>query len=180
VSVTADAMTAWQGDYRSFVETVKRLVHTDWSEVRAGDAPPALYAHREGCLHTVRIPGQWFGSLAAKEALVRKVFVPLASAGCQKFATVNAAWGMEPGSPLAREINRLVEADAPIPAFDEMGLDGLCEDVLLSVFDAERHEAWLAEVTRDRTGRPTLGKWRLEGPDAMSGHWIDPIREAMR
>jgi hypothetical protein len=115
VSVTADAMTAWQGDYRSFVETVKRLVHTDWSEVRAGD-----------------------------------------------------------------EVNRLVEADAPIPAFDEMGLDGLCEDVLLSVFDAERHEAWLAEVTRDRTGRPTLGKWRLEGPDAMSGHWIDPIREAMR
>lgn len=172
----------WQGNYRAFVGLVKNLVLSDWHAVAdpTGDPQPLIFMHRKGSLHIQRVPGAWYQSRVAKEALVREVFVPLAGAGAKKFATANAAWTSRPGSPLFHEVTRLIETNEPIPAFDSMGLDGLVEEVLLSVFDAERHEGWMATVTRSDDKGPAVGEWRLEGPDSLSGHWVDPIREIMR
>lgn len=174
----------WTGDYRAFVETCQTLVRGHWRAVRepGDDATPALIAQRADRLHVQLIPCQWFSSGAAKAALISDVVVPLIRVGgVTMVALSSAAWTTEPGSPAASELERLSNAGEPIPWFNELGLPGVKEEVGLSVQDAERHEFWHAFITRDDRVGPMVGRFEMvAGPDAISGPWVDPIREAMR
>jgi hypothetical protein len=172
------------GDYRSFVDLVQRRVRKQWRAVTApnADAQPALWMHRDEYLHVVPVPGGWLENAATKEALVERVIVPLIKAGeLIKLAMSMAAWMVDLSSPAGTEIARLRDAGQPTPPFNEIGLPGVREHVIVSVFDAERHEFWHASVVRSDTMGPILGRFRMPmGPDQVEGLLADPIKAAMR
>ena len=173
----------WTGDYRAFVDRCQREVRKHWREVRepGSDAFPAIIMHREGRLHVQMVPDHWMASGATKAALITEVVVPLIKTGVTKVAMSSAAWATRPGTPAALELDRLQEAGAAIPWFPELG-EGVVEEAVITVQDAERNEFWRAFITRSERIGPQVGRFELvEGrPDVVSGAWVDPIREAMR
>lgn len=100
-------------------------------------------------------------SLMAKQAKATKV------------ALVTSAWGLLLRS---REEAEAYYAD-PEALPPSQHPDGY-EQVVISVFDAERVEAWSAKILRDGEQPPSLAEW--EWGSEPDGRMIGPIREAMR
>lgn len=174
----------FRGDFRAFVALVQQRVRAQWREVRDPDedALPVLWMQRQGTLHVQQVSGEWMQSAHSKQELVERMILPLIRAGSLlKLALSSAAWIAEGGTPAGEEINRRRVAGEPIPDFSELGLPGVREVVMLSIFDAERHEFWTAPVMRWWQLGPSIGRFDLPGgPDAMHGPMVDEIKAAMR
>ncbi len=90
-----------------------------------------------------------------------------------KVALVTSAWGLMFDSKEAAEAWN----DDPDALMPSQHPDGF-EQVVISVYDAERVEAWSAKILRDDEQPPTLAEW--EWGSEPDGRMVGPIREAMR
>lgn len=92
----------------------------------------------------------------------------------RKVALVTSAWGLEFAN---REEGEAWNAD-PEALPPSQHPDGF-EQVVVSVFDAERVEAWSAKILRDGEQPPGLAEWDWGGAE-VDGPMVGPIREALR
>ncbi len=173
----------YPGGFDAFCERMRELADDATRGVGPRDDPPPFVAwgreyegdHR---ITVIPLPPFWLGDRATKQALATEVMVPAIVAGrCEYAAIASAAWTAVPGSPLAEEVQRLSEVGAPIPAFDDLGLDGLLEEVTVLACSAEAAVMHRATMRRTAIAPPRLAEW--ESFDNVKGHWSEPIQAAL-
>jgi hypothetical protein len=90
----------------------------------------------------------------------------------RKLATSACGLVCVPHAQHARASTRPSPSEGPT-----LPVEGL-EVLWVLVLDEERIESWIAPISREPTGPPTLGEWVYTGEPA--GILIDPLRHALR
>lgn len=117
--------------------------------------------------HAFDMPHWMSNSSDAKDALAAAIAAGTLTTKPTKVAIIASAWAVigEPGQP--------PPATPPSQHPDRR------EIVVVVVADAERSEAWTAEIKRTRLRPPTLSSFEAGDP-GVSGPLIDPLIEALR
>jgi|ERR1700729_795951 len=156
--------------YREFVEYAKdsvRKIGESFKDPEDDWEPVALIENSDGKAIIVALS-------APKEIWPMAVGAIVQQERATKVALITSSWGLEFTSSEEYDAY-MADDDAPSPSKHPNGV----EQVVVSVFDAERVEAWSAKILRDGEQPPVLGEWGWGGADP-SGRMIDPIRAAMR
>jgi hypothetical protein len=172
--------------YRQVADYVKqrqRLRHRDMTAPEDDWFPEAFFLRGER-LHHAPVPTEWFDDRRSKEELWARFAALIQVGHVQVFAFTLVMYMLTSEHPLGREMfDREARGDQPtagMPRFQD--IEGSIEGLHVHVFDAERHEDWMAQIKRAASGPPSLAPFELLGADAdMSwGDMIDPIKVALR
>lgn len=161
------------GSFEQFAELAKRIATAAFTP--DDDTPPTLVSEVPGggAVTVLELPDGWFSSGAAKVALGRHALTPMAYAGSRRIALVSEAWLADGDTPAGREIARLHEEGEPIPAFCDLGLDGIRELLIAWVAAPGESGTWQAEIVRTTT-QAKVGTWVFV-PGGES-HWFDALQ----
>lgn len=153
------------GSAEQFGEFVRTLAASHLAAVEdpSGDPASLLVIHRTAARQALvlQLPDYWFSDAASKKALGQLVLTPLAASGADYVALVMMTWVCGSDTPAGRELERLRAAGEPTPRFDELGLDGVQENVIAWVATRDDSFAWVAQVKRSVIARPAVGSWEL-------------------
>ncbi len=156
--------------YREFTEYAKdsvRKIGASFTEPDDDWEPVALVESAEG--NTV------VGLMVDKAYWPEIVSAIVKETKATKVALVASSWGLEFTSSAEYDAY-MADPDAPPPSKHPNGV----EQVVVSIFDAERVEVWSAKILRDGEQPPVLDEWDWGGDVEPSGRMVDPIRAAMR
>lgn len=172
--------------YRQVADHAKQRARLRRMSRADQDWPPEFYFLDKRGLHTERVPPGFFRDRETKTALIAKVVVPtIKGAGVTIFAMTLTMMALREDHPMSKIIAEREEAGSKtptegLPYFQDV--PGAIEALWVHIFDAERHEAWMAAIERS-SGPPRLGAFSLAGgaPDTLTGdYFIDPIKAALR
>lgn len=178
-SLLSFQLEKFRGSYEQFSERVRRVADNATLAVKTphDDPDPFLVAWHPGdsTLAVARLPDEWFSSHSARHALGSAVLAPTARDGVTRMGVVSAAWQVDSDSPAGRELQRLRDAGLPAPWYDELGLDGVREEMFAVVMDPEHADVWSAPISRTVVAPPQLGEWKLH--TNVRSRWYDAVRE---
>lgn len=155
--------------YREFTDWAKdavRKIGESFTEPDDDWEPTALIEGGEGTIVV---------ALAMEKALWPSAVAIMAQkTKATKVALVTSSWGLHFSS--SEEYDAYcADPDALSPSKHPNGI----EMVAVTIYDAERVEAWSARILRDGEQPPSLSEWEWGGAEP-DGRMVGPIREAMR
>lgn len=169
--------------YRQFVDYLKQRQRLRAVKMKQPEDEWWPEAHFAGAsVRTVPIPTGFFQDRGTKRMLVDELLVPTIRTSKVRLFGLQLVMYMlssDNPDPIAQNIMGRGEYDPEgIPNFADV--PGRIEVVHIIVWDAERAESHVAEITRPEKGAPKLGEWRMGDMDTLGGPMFDPIAEALR
>lgn len=170
-------MTDFSGSFEQFGDFVRRMAESNFEQ--EGNVEPMAIVHNRNAAKVIigPIDYSFLSSAEAKEAYGEQVIKPMAAAGSDMIAIVVGAWKTAPGSPAAKECQRIREAGEPFPSLPDLGLDGVEENVVAVLMCRESACIWSSNVTRSEDNA-MIGKW--EFGREIESHWYDAAQDGWR
>jgi hypothetical protein len=172
--------------YRELVQAVKAEIRAEHAAIEGtdDDVESRLYLFKPGTLIRDPLPPFLLSTVGAKD-LTFKVIIPEV---IKQHAFTMAATGLvvskiEPPKPPDQQTDDEREAlgRREIPeGWPDYSAWPTRDELAIDVYDAERHESWLARILRHSERKPELGVWRSAGVDNATGRVVDEIRSALR
>ena len=173
-------------NYREFADAVKKHARDlrDTLHEPQEDWPSLAFIEDGDGVTEVFIDPRYFADRPSKRYLVQDKLVPMVrESRARKVALLITMFTLSGDHAAMRDVREQMQAGIAdprnVPRLQD--IPESVEQLAVSVFDAERHEFWVAPITRGAAGPPHLGRFELlGGVDAMDGAMVNPIKAALR
>jgi hypothetical protein len=170
--------------YRQFVDHLKQRQRMRLRPMTRPDDDwfPEAHFVLDGGLRTVPLDLAYFADRLSKRLLVNELLVPAIRAGrARMFGLQLVMYTIRANNPdpVAQNVMSRPEYD-PVGLPDFETIPGREEQLMVTVWDPERAETWIARIDRPAKGAPHLALWSMANIGSLWGPMFDPITEALR
>lgn len=164
--------------FEAFSDEVRAHAESSLRSLMPSEDPqPQLIAwHPQAGTLVTRLPAYWVTTAAGRRAFPH-VLVRTVLGGAERIGVTSSTWRVMSDTPAGREVLRRRAAGRPIGSFDELGLDGVVEEVIAFVADCDSSHLWRATITRTVVAPPQISTWRFDS-HGIGGSWMEALRPA--